>query len=90
MVNTVKEYDDFKTYIISVIGNALGDEMLRVISSYLNRYSLTLDDIFNEPDEIRNALYKLFGDNASRVEQELINALSLPTPINNLTHAIKL
>lgn len=94
--NTIKDYNNLIVeYIIKDLENALGDNTLQAMNMYLRRYNLTLRDICNEPDEIRNAFYNMFGSGAYRFEQEVIksiyNLLMLnTTPINSLTHAIKL
>ncbi len=91
-----KEYNDFIIeYIIRDLENTLGDNTLQAINLYLRRYNLTLSDICNEPDEIRNAFYNMFGNGAYRLEQEVIksiyNLLKFDiTPVSNIAHAIKL
>ncbi len=60
---------------IEYLNERLGASTVQAINYYLKRFDAGLERIFDEPDKVSIALYRLFGALAGLIEREIVRSV---------------
>jgi hypothetical protein len=77
---------------IEYLKERFGASTVQAIDYYLKRFDAGLDRIYDEPDKVTIALYRLFGRMAAIIEREIVHSVyrqfEYVPPSHSLTEAV--